>query len=134
MSGIGGRIRVKSWRSSEITAAIENEMRKRLFLIGARVASHSRRLVSTSTRANGPSLPGEPPHADTGRLRNSITHDVTRDAEGNLIAIVGSNCEYSPHLELGTSKMEARPFLLRAIDDQRAKIKEIISRPFRLKG
>ena len=134
MAGVSGRIHVKRWRGSEITEAIEREMRKRLFLIGVRVSSHARKLVSTSTRANGPSLPGEPPHADTGRMRNSVTHDVTRDAEGHLVARVGSNVEYAPHLELGTSKMEARPFLLRSIEDQRDKIKEIISRPFRLKG
>jgi HK97 gp10 family phage protein len=134
MAGVSGRIRVKSWRSREITEAIEREMRKRLFLIGARVSSHARKLVSPSTRANGPSLPGEPPHADTGRFRNSISHDVTRDAEGHLVARVGSNVEYAPFLELGTNKMEARPSLIRSIDDLRDKIKEIIRRPFRMKG
>lgn len=46
---------------------------------------------------------------DTGRLRASITHDS--DATG---AIVGTNVEYAPFQELGTSKMQAQPFLVPA--------------------
>ena len=43
---------------------------------------------------------------DTGRLRNSITHEV----DGNDVYI-GSNVEYAPYVELGTSKQKAQPFL-----------------------
>ena len=43
---------------------------------------------------------------DTGRLRNSITH--TADSEW---AYIGTNVEYAPYVEYGTSKMPARPFL-----------------------
>ena len=49
---------------------------------------------------------------DTGRLRNSITHVV--DAEA---AYVGTNVEYAPYVELGTSRMRARPFLKPAATD-----------------
>ena len=43
---------------------------------------------------------------DTGRLRNSITHEV----DGQEVYI-GSNVEYAPYVEMGTVKMKAQPFL-----------------------
>lgn len=45
---------------------------------------------------------------DTGRLRNSITH-VTRP-DDNAVCI-GTNVEYGPCVEYGTSRQEAQPFL-----------------------
>ena len=38
---------------------------------------------------------------DTGRLQNSITHVI----EGDNKVIIGTNVEYAPYQELGTSKM-----------------------------
>lgn len=52
---------------------------------------------------------------DTGRLRSSITNELGVDADG-LMAVVGTNVDYAPHVELGTSKMAAQPFLLPALD------------------
>lgn len=43
---------------------------------------------------------------DTGRLRASISHAVDGDD-----VYIGTNVEYGPYVELGTSKMAARPFL-----------------------
>lgn len=51
---------------------------------------------------------------DTGRLRSSITNQVGTDAEG-LLAAVGTDVEYAPYVELGTSRMAAQPFLLPAL-------------------
>ena len=39
---------------------------------------------------------------DTGRLRNSITHEVRGDT-----VYVGTNVEYAPYIELGTYRMRA---------------------------
>lgn len=52
---------------------------------------------------------------DTGRLRSSITNEIGQDGEG-LVAVVGTNVEYAPYIELGTSKMAAQPFLLPALE------------------
>jgi len=52
---------------------------------------------------------------DTGRLRSSITNEIGQDGDG-LVATIGTNVEYAPHVELGTSKMAAQPFLLPALD------------------
>lgn len=43
---------------------------------------------------------------DTGVLRNSITH--THDGEA---AYIGTNVEYAPNVELGTSRQRAQPYL-----------------------
>lgn len=57
---------------------------------------------------------------DTGRLRSSITHDpdLRRDEQG-LYGVVGTNVEYAPHVEFGTSRMRAQPFLRPALDAAR---------------
>lgn len=52
---------------------------------------------------------------DTGRLRSSITNELGQDGDG-LVATIGTNVEYAPHVELGTSKMAAQPFLLPALE------------------
>lgn len=56
---------------------------------------------------------------DTGRLRASISHAIDGDD-----VYIGTNVEYGPYVELGTSKMAPRPFLHDAIanytDDYKA--------------
>lgn len=52
---------------------------------------------------------------DTGRLRSSITNEIGQDGEG-LLAVIGTDVEYAPYVELGTSKMAAQPFLLPALE------------------
>ena len=58
---------------------------------------------------------------DTGTLKRSITHEFPSKNE----AIVGTNVEYGPHVELGTSKMEAQPFLRPALKMNLRTIKRI---------
>ena len=48
---------------------------------------------------------------DTGRLRDSINTAVGRDE-----VIVGTNVEYAPYVEYGTSRSIAQPFLRPAVD------------------
>ena len=62
-------------------------------------------------RASGP---GEPPASDTGRLLAS--HRVEVSAE-SLWARVMFSTRYAVYLELGTFKMEPRPFLSRALTE-----------------
>jgi HK97 gp10 family phage protein len=51
---------------------------------------------------------------DTGRLRSSITWELGHDDIG-LLAIIGTNVEYAPYVEFGTSRMRAQPFLRPAL-------------------
>lgn len=52
---------------------------------------------------------------DTGRLRSSINNEIGQDGDG-LVAIIGTNVEYAPYVELGTSRMEPQAFLLPALE------------------
>lgn len=57
---------------------------------------------------------------DTGRLRASIARVLDRDPDG-LVAIIGTNVEYAPYVELGTSTQQAQPFLRPALANQRGR-------------
>jgi HK97 gp10 family phage protein len=52
---------------------------------------------------------------DTGNLRNSIQTTVV----SALRATVGTNVEYAPYIEYGTSRMAAQPFLTPAAERER---------------
>ena len=62
---------------------------------------------------------------DTGNLRNSITHDVD---DGEPAAYIGTNVEYSSYVELGTIKMDAKPFLKPAVADHANTYRKIIEK------
>lgn len=53
---------------------------------------------------------------DTGRLRSSITHEIQQDAQG-LLAVIGTDVNYAPYVELGTRYMAAQPFLRPALEE-----------------
>lgn len=59
---------------------------------------------------------------DTGRLRNSITNAVRADEKA---VYIGSNVEYAAFVELGTSRMKARPYLKPAATEHSAEYKAI---------
>lgn len=63
---------------------------------------------------------------DTGRLRKSITHAV----DGNDVYI-GSNVEYAPYVELGTSKQKAQPFLKPAATEHSQTYKGILKSEYK---
>lgn len=84
---------------------------------------------SSSGRSGGKhqhvaSRPGEPPNRDTGDLQAKLK--TVKD--GPLAAQVLSEAEHSEPLELGTSKMEARPFLRPARDKLAPEIRRDMAR------
>jgi HK97 gp10 family phage protein len=85
------------------------------------------REAKTSMSPNGPSAPGEPPAVDTGRLRASITHRLEGGGyDSKTRGYVGTNVEYGPYLEFGTSRMAARPWLTPALEKHKEEIKRLI--------
>jgi hypothetical protein len=64
------------------------------------------------------SAPGQYPASDTGRLAGGVR--MVMPTEASMTGQVGTNVAYGPHLEFGTSKMAARPWLLPSFE--RAKI------------
>lgn len=77
---------------------------------------------AVSGKNHVPSAPGEPPNEDTGTLRRNIA--VTQ--VGPLHVRVSSNAPYSSHLEFGTSKMAARPFMGPAARKVRPQVTKLV--------
>lgn len=85
---------------------------------GGLIASEAKLSItrgSVSGKGHIPSKPGQPPSQDTGVLASHI--EVTQPEV--LEVVVSSNAPYSVPLELGTSKMEARPFFRPARDKKK---------------
>ena len=60
---------------------------------------------------------------DTGNLRNSITNEVV---DNERAVYIGSAVEYGPHVELGTVRQKAQPFLKPAVTEHKSDIEQII--------
>lgn len=71
------------------------------------------------------SKPGEPPRKQTGRLRASVTREVS---EKDMEARVGTNVKYGKYLELGTKRgILPRPWLRRALAEMQVRVNELLS-------
>jgi len=81
-------------------------------------------LVERSAKQFCPRLASRPPKnpksPHTGTARRSITHIIEKNR-----AIVGSNVEYFPYLEMGTYKMAAFAPLRKGLETNWGKIKKI---------
>ena len=75
-------------------------------------------------REHRASAPGQAPASDTGNLVSKI---IVKQKDAN-VTNVESNANYSAYLEYGTSKMEARPFMLPAFEKSK---KPILDATFR---
>lgn len=62
---------------------------------------------------------------DTGNLRGSITYEV--DA-GDDAVYIGTDVEYAPHVELGTSRQKAQPFLRPAASEHGAQYRQVLKK------
>jgi phage gpG-like protein len=87
----------------------------------ARVKDGKRRYF---LRGGNPSKSGEYPHKVTGHLRRNVQEEFDKDI---LTARVGTNVEYGKHLEMGTLRMAARPFMSNGVRDFSAGVKAIIT-------
>ena len=102
-------IKVKEDHTDEIIAAVEKATEKALEMCGMQGEGYAKRKCPV----------------DTGNLRNSITHGVE-----DYTAYIGTNVEYAPYVEYGTSRMKAQPFIRPAaenhVDEYRAIIKSCL--------
>lgn len=76
------KVNVES-NTDEVLSALEEKVRLALDLMGEAAAGDA--------RENCP--------VDTGRLRNSVTHETR---EGEKAVYIGTNVEYAPYIEFGT--------------------------------
>lgn len=71
-------------------------------------------------REHTASAEGNPPNSDTGFLVSNIHAVIDADKLGGAVE---SRAEYSIFLEFGTSKMQPRPFLQPALEENKPKIR-----------
>lgn len=62
---------------------------------------------------------------DTGRLRNSVTHIIDMGEEA---VYIGTNVEYAPYVELGTSHSKEKPYLRPAAQDHETEYRKIFEK------
>ena len=109
------------WKGPEAMKAIRHEAANRVDMASRFVRDKAKEIVGRSQpvriyakkagrsrKGLDPSKPGEPPKKVTGHLRMGIRKQMDR---GRIEARIGSNVPYGKHLELGTRKMAARPWL-----------------------
>lgn len=81
-----------------------------------------------------PSLPGNPPAVDTGRLRQSINYEVINNG-GEVYGIVGTTQkepDYGKWLEYGTTRgLKPRPWLRPAMLENAEFIKKVLGQAIR---
>lgn len=91
--------------SQDVKVAYEQARKRSLEIIGLTAEKYAKEITPV----------------DTGRLRNSITHAVEDKA-----VYIGTNVEYAPHVEYGTVKQKAQPFLRPAATEHSQTYKQII--------
>ncbi len=118
------------WFGPKLKKHVRTEMSKRLDLAAEVVKDQTVRNISTSFWASGPSAPGEFPHSRQG-ARKGLLSEIFWDRVKDLIRIVGTTKIYGFFLEVGTSRMAARPFLRRTLFEMIGRLKKILTKPIR---
>lgn len=80
-----------------------------------KMAQDCEHYIKNDFSPTSPSSPGQPPAVDTGNLKNSVlAEDVSL-----LTWVVNIGAPYGVHLEYGTNRMAARPFVKPATEKVR---------------
>lgn len=109
---------------------MERDVGRALFVGGNRIQVAAQISITegaVSGKEHVPSTAPKPPNQDTGVLANGI-ETVQREP---LLVEVSSNAPYSAPLELGTSRMAARPFMAPARDAKRKEVRELVAEAVR---
>lgn len=104
----------------EILEALGEQLGQAMIAIGLTAESNAKQEITKAVYDAPESKSG---YVRTGRLRNSISYGVDTDEPA---VYIGSNVEYAPYVELGTSKMRARPFLKPAVENYAGEYKDLL--------
>lgn len=104
--------------ADKVCAEMSDRLRQALEAVGITAENNAVVEVNRAVYDTPPS----PNYVRTGALRNSITHAVQADQQ---CVVIGCRIEYAPDVELGNSKMHARPFLRPAVANYQNDYKEM---------
>jgi len=116
-----------SWKRTSKIPKITSKINFLLDQVALSAAGQIQEHAANRMRGGGPSLAGRYPAVDTGLLRGTLGHKRIKEMK----AIVYSPMEYAPHLEFGTVKMAARPFLRPSTDAIRPSFRSAIASAMR---
>lgn len=106
-----GVLEIRENNAAQVEAAMYQAIAKALTMIGQQAEGYAKLMCPV----------------DTGRLRNSITNQI--DLQENAVYI-GTNVEYAPYVEFGTSRRYPHPYLKPAAsehgDEYRAILKSCL--------
>ena len=100
-------VEIRENNAQQVEAALNSAIAKALTMIGQQAEGYAKLMCPV----------------DTGRLRNSITNQI--DLQANAVYI-GTNVEYGPYVELGTSRRHPHPYLKPAAADHAAEYRAIL--------
>ena len=106
--------------SDLIKDALEDQVEQALTAVGITAENNAKREITRAVYDTPESKSG---YVRTGRLRNSLTHEVSMNEKA---VYIGSAVEYAAYVELGTSRMRARPYLRPAVTNYTDEYKNLI--------
>lgn len=95
--------------SDLVRNALAEQIEQALTAVGMQAESNAKMEITHAVYDQPEARSG---YVRTGRLRNSLTHEVL---DGEQAVLVGTDVEYAKFVEGGTMKMAARPYLRPAI-------------------
>lgn len=105
--------------SDLIKDAMEDQVEQALTAVGITAENNAKREITRAVY----DTPESPSYVRTGRLRNSLTHSVEMNEKA---VYIGSAVEYAAYVELGTSRMRARPYLRPAVENYTDEYKNLV--------
>jgi len=126
-----------TWNDREFTQHLSRATARGLQRAGQFYHTACRRAVNKSNPRNrktgkydSPSAPGEPPRARTGFGRDNIVKEFNDSPLFPAVRVgVGKNAMYMFYLEVGTRRIEPRPWLVATLEKNRGIIGKLAATP-----
>lgn len=133
-----GNMVMKVDNSAAVIMMKDEAIEKAMTMVGIQAQGNAVKTINKVVYATP-----EKGYVRTGRLRNSIvyaTNETVGSPTGTVkegdssphgmaekgSVVIGTNVEYAPYVEMGTSKMAGRPYLRPAIDNHIREYEQII--------
>jgi hypothetical protein len=114
-----------TWNGDAFFAGVRERISTNVGKAANSLRDSAKKLISIQ----GPprSLPGEPPHIDTGRLIASVQAIGPAEQGDVIFATVGTDVFYGRLLEFGTRRVAARPWLVRSLRENQQSLGKIMT-------
>ena len=114
---MGIEVKVES-NAAAVKEALSEQIEAALIAVGLAAETNAKDEITKAVYNTPESKSG---YVRTGRLRNSITNAHDEDS-----VYIGTNVEYAAFVEIGTTKMKARPYLRPAATQYTEQYKELV--------